>query len=144
MGSLNVKHLGHCREVAPVKAFFSLLLMLSGCAGPSDRVVLRGDVSFDGKPVQIGTIRFAPIDGAKGSVTIAPIENGKYVADNHEGVPYGTHRVEISAFDLTGFEPGPGKQPKQLIPSKYNEESALTVKVDQTSGDSTTDFQLMP
>jgi hypothetical protein len=144
MGSLNVKHLVHCSEVAPVKAFVALLLTLVGCGGPSDRVVLRGDVTFDGKPVQIGTIRFAPIEGAQGSVTIAPIEDGKYVADSHEGVPYGTHRVEISAFDLTGFEPGPGKQPKQLIPSKYNEESALTANVDQTSGDSTIDFQLMP
>ena len=115
-----------------------------GCGGRSDRVIVHGDISFGGVPVQVGTIRFAPIEETVGPVTIAEIEDGSYVAEGHEGVPIGRHRIEIFAYDLTGFVPGPGQQPNQIIPTKYNEESVLTMTVDAASANQNMDFDLEP
>lgn len=134
----------HAKAVATLLLIAGLIPPHSGCSGRADRVVLRGKVAFDGKPIHVGTLRFVPSEDTLGPVTIAAIEDGSYVADGHDGVPIGNHKVEVFAYDLTGFVPAPGNQPKQIIPAKYNDETTLSLAVDPSSGERSVDFELTP
>lgn len=53
----------------------SLLLFAAGCGG--GRANVEGQVTFDGQPVEQGTIVFEPVDG-KGAAAGGTIQNGKY------------------------------------------------------------------
>lgn len=113
-----------------------------------DRIVVSGNVTYKGQPVEKGQIRFIPIEGAGGPITVDPIELGKYNTKNTAGVPVGTHRVEIFGYDAKEYAnapTGPGAPPvRQLLPKKYNLQSGLTVKLESTEGDRTLDFNLIP
>ena len=127
------------------------VVVLSGCGGGSgrDRVVLSGTVSYQGEPVETGSIRFVPISGTKGPASGAVIQDGTYETKARGGVPVGSHRVEIKATRLTG-EPKPPElqgldlmpEPmEQYVPDKYNAKSELTVTV-EPDGDPTHNFDL--
>jgi len=121
--------------------------IFAGCGHNADRVELSGTVTFAGKPVQHGQIRFLPIEDTQGPVTIAQIEDGKYAVTSHEGVPVGRLRVEIRGYDMTGITvPMPGtRPPKQLLPEKYNDKTTLTLTVSDSTGYRIThDFDLTP
>lgn len=103
--------------------------------GP-ERVVVQGQVSYDGEPVQDGRIRFVPTGETEAPSSGAVIENGKYVADGQGGVPVGTHEVKIEGFrPREGAESLPDgvnveTQKDQYLPAKYNEESTLEMTVE--------------
>lgn len=107
-----------------------------GC-GPSgpERAKVSGSVTYMGKPIAQGTIRFIPTEDTKGPVASANIQQGKYEAVTKGGVVVGTNRVEITAVvprkdpmsrDLAAME-GAGVQ---YLPTKYNRQSELTVKIE--------------
>src|SRR5436190_1784107 len=84
----------------------SLLLPAAlGCGGVAN---VSGSVSYDGKAVERGKIRFVPVDDkgdvdAKSDIIGVDIVRGKYAAKN---VPMGKRKVAIDAHDLAG---GAGK-----------------------------------
>lgn len=132
-----------CRWCAAIGV---LVIYFVGC-GPSDgitRVEVNGNVQLDGSPVVRGQIRFVPEVGTLGPVTIEEIREGRYSARHDGGVPVGTHRVEILAWDPTvPFSFGPGqKTPDQLVPAKYNDNSELTVTLDDSTNPVVKDFDL--
>jgi hypothetical protein len=127
-----------------------IITSLLGC-GSSDqlqRVVVSGAVKFKGQQVEKGQIRFIPIEGTKGPVTIDAIDHGQYTTKNTGGVPVGTHRVEILGYDAKLYASagtGPGAPPvPQLLPKKYNLQSVLTEKLEPTLSSQTVDFDLNP
>jgi hypothetical protein len=99
-----------------------------GCGKSSQipRVVVSGSVTLKGSPVEDGQIRYIPIEGTAGPVTMARVTGGKYVCDDKGGVPVGKHRVEISAWDPK-LPPGGRGEPTRpnLVPEKFNEQSEL-------------------
>jgi hypothetical protein len=113
--------------------------------GP-ERVALSGKITFQGQPVQEGQIRFVAIGGTEAPVTIGAVKDGVYSMAANNGVPVGTHRVEIVAFNPGDPAPiGPGAPPrKQLLPAKYNRQSELTVSIDTGQKQSAKDFDLTP
>ncbi|MBN1396287.1 MAG: hypothetical protein JW959_14785 [Pirellulales bacterium] len=122
----------------------TLLLTLSfGCNQGSslDRKILEGNVVCGGKKVAAGNVRFVPIAGTKGPVTVAPIIDGRYRATNRGGVPFGQHRVEIIAQRPTGemIDLGDGqltKKLEQIGDKKYaGKGSPLRVEVNADSKD---------
>jgi hypothetical protein len=124
----------------------SCLLTAVGC-GRGDgltRVVVSGSVSLDGTPVEDGQIRYVPVEATAGPVTIAPIQQGKYVCDARGGVPVGKHKVEILVWDPKVQQPkGPGGDPRpQWAPPKYNKNSELTADIAEGDGTLTKDFKL--
>jgi hypothetical protein len=156
-----------------VSAFAVLTLIATtagGCGNPSDKVIVAGRVTFDGKAVTNGDIRFFPAQGGTGRVSGAPIMNGVYEANYQGGVPVGTHRVEIRAFVLEGVGPAAGlvtgsvdittkasqasasgKLPipvyvvegrQQFLPPKYNARSELEVTITGENDHHTQDFEL--
>jgi hypothetical protein len=120
--------------------------LLSGC-GSSDgiqRVIVNGSVTLKNQPVEDGQIRFVPQVGTDGPVTIEPIQGGKYTCERNGGVPAGTHRVEILAWDPTvPAAIGPGQPPRpQWVSPKFNRDSTLTVIIDSNESPVTKDFEV--
>ncbi len=79
-----------------------LLLAAGACVcgcGPSgpERVAVTGTVTYQGKPIEQGSIRFVPTGETKGPATGTTIKQGKYEASAKGGVLVGTQRVEITA-----------------------------------------------
>lgn len=136
-----------------------VLALFGGCQqGKYEKVVIEGDVTYNGKKVVNGDIRFVPTKSAQGPPAGADIIDGRYEVVNKGGVPVGTHRVVLRAFIIEGVGsaagemPGGGdlvagpkaqRQPReklslpvyeiegrpQFLPPQYNRDSPLTVTV---------------
>jgi hypothetical protein len=130
-----------------------LAVFMSSCwreQGPQ-RVVVSGTVTYQGKPIADGRIRFVPTKGTTGPVCIARIVDGAYRADARGGVPVATQQVQIFAYrhgaaDPRGNETKPvgvfTSQGDQYLPSKYNEHSNMELLVEPAQGEIRKDFQL--
>jgi hypothetical protein len=143
----------HKRRQLPNPASLAWLLAslcISGCGGDAGprRAVVSGAVTYQGRPVDEGEIRFTPIKDTVGPVTLARIANGRYDAAAKDGVPVGTHQVQILAYladpnarpEAKGT---PGERPrKQYLPAKYNTQSTLECVVETGQGEIRKDFQL--
>src|SRR5438876_9410259 len=101
--------------------------MCLGCSG--NLATVEGNVTFDGQPVEKGSIIFEPADGV-GPVAGGTIENGKYRLNWEEGLVPGKMIVRISAVRPTGRKikagpPGPpgkmGDEVRPYFPAIYNE-----------------------
>ena len=62
-------------------------------------MLVSGKVTFNGSPLVKGQIRFLPIEGSTGPVTVESITDGYYTSEDIGGVPVGVHRVEIRGYD---------------------------------------------
>jgi hypothetical protein len=117
------------------------VLMAAGCGGGAGEV--SGTVTFDGKPIEQGSIKFTPEDG-KGPTTGDAIKDGKYSVQK---VPLGPAKVSISGVKATGKKKM-YDDPKadyvqtagELLPDKYN--SATELKYDVQPGRQTKNFDL--
>ena len=133
-----------------------VLLFLGGCGGglddEPDRVVVFGQVTYDGKPVEKGEIRFVPAAGTQAPASGASIENGSYRVDHKGGVPIGTFQVRLSAYRAPGGTEGevlgaPSDDPmagrEQYLPEKYSgANSALTLTIEPGKEPIEKDFAL--
>ena len=102
-----------------------LLIVIVGCGLGSDgKHTVRGNVTWNGQPLETGTITFFP------ESTAAP-EAGKIVDGDFSFRCFpGTCRVVIRAERFSGMIESMN-QPRieQYIPSKYNVDSTLTAEV---------------
>jgi hypothetical protein len=118
----------------------ALTACLTGC-GHDGLASLSGTVSYDGLPVEKGTITFLPADG-KGPTAATPIAGGKYSVK----VACGRKVVKIEGFKVLGQHPFSPNNPRmvidqqQIIPPCYNTKSELTRDI--TRADGTCDFAL--
>ena len=122
-------------------------VLAGGCGG--SKVVVRGTVTVDGRPVEEGAISFEPADG-QGTTTGGTITDGKYELTGNAAVTPGKQVVRIVGLRKTGkmVEAGP-PAPKgtlveevvQCVPSHYNDQSRLRVEVTAAQAN-THDFAL--
>lgn len=114
---------------------------------------VAGDISFAGKPIESGSVRFFPVDGTAGAGAIAPISNGKFEIAADHGLIAGNYLVQVTATKKTGRvirpkevmpgdDPTPQQEELQIIPAKYNTNSNL--KVELQPGDNSYAQQLVP
>ncbi len=119
------------------------IFLPAGCS--SDRVPVDGTVTFDGQPVEKGTIVFEPADG-KGPATGGQVIDGHYRLTGEASPTPGEKIVRISATRKTGrmvpAVPEPGtdsmiEEIKPYIPANYNHQTTLrcTVTQDHTRHD---------
>lgn len=115
-----------------------LALVVLGLSGCSDNGLTKvsGTVSFDGTPVEEGSISFMPVDG-KGVTAGGVIENGKYSAKVSPGEMavqiYATKEVKKENPTQEEIERGITSDPVQYIPAQYNKESTLRITVSDSS-----------
>ena len=106
---------------------FLLRVWAAGYKSGLERVYVSGKASYAGKPIEVGQIRFIPIEPTRAPITVENIRDGDYETDTSGGVPIGTFRVEIRMYDPEEYGNAP-RVPgtaavKQLLPNKYNRES---------------------
>lgn len=129
------------------------MLAVCGCGsrGDLEKVVVEGAITYDGKPVENGDILFRPETGAKGPISGAAIKDGRYTASGKGGVPVGNHTVSIRAYRGGGASAGSDLDAMgvtqqggriQYIPAKYNNETMLTITIDNSANPATHDFAL--
>lgn len=129
------------RTVGTVAVFLAAAGLVAGCGGGGGEV--SGTVTYDGKPVEQGSISFVPADG-KGPTTGDAIKDGKYTVHK---VPAGTAKVIIYGSKMAEKKKM-YNDPKadwvqtatDYIPDKYNK--ATELKYDVQSGNQTKDFDL--
>ena len=111
-------------------AFFSVTLVVCGCAGKSDsdRVQLTGKVSYKGSPVTGGDINFHPIGkgtptnlkiGADGTLKITGVDPGEYkVVINTDPIKGSSAPAPaVLGKDTKDGQPQKG-MPKDMVPPK--------------------------
>jgi hypothetical protein len=116
----------------------------AGCGDPNLGDV-SGTVTFDGVPIEKGSIAFHPLDG-QSPTSGTNIENGSYTARN---VPIGSKKVIISGTKVTGKKPlyNTPDSPmmpitEQLLPPKYSSDTATQLQMDVVSGWNTKNWEL--
>jgi hypothetical protein len=131
----------------------SLLLVaacLAGCGGDRgpERTVVSGTVTYNGKPLTNGSIRFMPTATSAVPMAGAGIKDGAYKVEGHGGVPVGTHKVEIEAYRVDPKYVKPempmsrGVPRTQYIPKRYNTDSNLQITIEPGSSQITKNFDL--
>jgi hypothetical protein len=116
-----------------------LAAFLAGCgqrdySGPP-RFPLSGKVTYDGQPIDLGSISFLPIDGDQQRVSGGYIENGIYAVPEAQGANAGKYRVEIRWQKATGKkigDPHSGEMVDQRaegLPPKFHKDSELSAEV---------------
>jgi hypothetical protein len=126
---------------------FALLQVLTlalavGCGDSSGRQKVSGEVTFQGKQVDQGSIEFLPGPGVA-SHAGAVIENGRYTIPADKGLLPGLYAVKISWPERQvrpDEAPGVPAGSRDLIPPKYNSKTTLTREVHQ--GANVIDFHL--
>ncbi len=126
-----------------------LVLPLGGCGREYDgpkRYPLSGKVSYDGEPVDVGTISFLPAGGADLHISGGEIVNGAYSVPEERGANAGNYRVEIRWSKKTGqkyFDADlqlENDARQEGLPPRFHEKSELTADV--SAAQTTFDFHL--
>ena len=124
------------------------ILGLAGC-GSNSPAAVEGTVTFNGAPIDNGSIGFTPIEGAKpGEGTVGgAIHDGKYAIPAESGPKPGKYKVEIHWFKAGpkgksgDADMGQGATTEGL-PAKYNTATELTADI--KSGKNNKPFDLKP
>ena len=120
-----------------------LLLLGVGCDSGFRTTGLRGEVSFDGRAVEGGTIDFIPVDGTAGPSAGGPIVNGRYEFAAKGGVHTdGIYMVRIIGLKGTGRFVRGHETKENFIPKAYNSKSTLKISVSDLSDKNKVDFHL--
>ncbi len=125
-------------RAACLAGYLTTLLALTSC-GESKTATVKGTVTFDGKPIESGSINFFPVDGAKGGTAGGIIKNGKYSCPD---VPIGNMRVQIGgvlkvigkkkAYDTPESKEVPIYE--ETIPRKYSNAQETELEFDVKPG----------
>jgi len=124
-------------------------LFLAGCGGSGlDTVSVRGTVTYDGKPLETGVIRFVPVDpeGMMATGTLKPGGAYTLATRNSDGILKGDYKVTVESFLIDDTVPEKDRElgiggKTSAIPAKYSdpETSGLRETVD---GSRTIDIDL--
>ena len=121
-------------------------LILLFCAGCSEgkTASVSGTVTFAGKEIDNGALRFFPVEGTPGNGAGAEIKEGRFEITEEvalqKGMMAGKYRVTVSASRKTGRKrkspEGDGSMVEEVrsyIPEKYNLRSGLIVELEPGS-----------
>ena len=125
-----------CRAAALAAVCIVLVAGLPGC-GKSGPAEISGTVTFNGTPVDMGTVEFIPAD-RKGQIAVGTIEAGKYSAQ----VAPGPKNVVVEIQKKLGerrYRPGDANTPLVPVTQPLGRKE-FTREV--TEGETTVDFQL--
>jgi hypothetical protein len=125
-----------------------VILLMAGCGASKSSVT--GEVSFAGRPIENGSVRFFPVESTPGPGAVTAISDGRFEIGEQQGLVAGKYVVQITAVQKTGriirseswVETGPQEEERQIIPAKYNLRSELHAEF--LPGPNTYDQKLMP
>jgi hypothetical protein len=124
---------------SPVISLCCLGAVLIGCSGRGysgdKRFPLSGKVTYNGEPLDLGTISFLPLSGDKQRVSGGVIENGAYKIPEDEGANAGKYRVEVRWAKKTGKQFKDRElemmvdERKEGLPPRFHDQSELSADV---------------
>lgn len=125
------------RPTALTSVIALLLMVFVGC-GPDTggRVGVSGEVTYQGQPLQNGTIQFVSTDGSQ--MAGGTISEGHYEIPAEQGLLPGEMTVRISSASETSSPPPAEDAPgdpaafaprEELIPAEYNSQSTLKTTI---------------
>lgn len=112
---------------------------LPGCGpGPTNRIMVHGKVTYQGQPVESGTILFSPTTEGQYQAN-GVIEDGEYLIDADYGPSLGTYKIRIDGFRATGqstelgplhaADNGSVEELEPYIPVEFNSQTTLSVDI---------------
>ena len=123
---------------------------IAGCSRGPAAAEVKGSVSYQGKLVKDGTIRFFPTGEGMGQGAGAEIVEGQYTISLNAGLVEGSYVVTLSAVEPTGrqiprLEVDPGESATmaeaiQVLPAKYTTPGEVTAEL--KGGENVQDFNL--
>ncbi len=128
-----------------------LVCLIAGCSGGGEGLaVVKGKVSYKGKPVPNGTVNFLPGDGNKPSATGEIQPDGSYTLKTFvsnrpsEGAVIGKHKVVIVAMvDMASRLPEERiALPPPIVPIKYTSPATSDLTANVENKENTIDFDL--
>lgn len=117
----------------------ALLLVAVGC-GPKDpfgRQPIKGFITWNGKPIQYGSIVFEPAEGQPAGA-MASIRDGAFDIPRTAGPCAGTYNVWLHAYDHAGERPADGSEiapPKEILPARFLAKPPTQVTVERVEGE---------
>jgi hypothetical protein len=126
-------------------ATLTAAMWLGGCGPEPAGLSVSGEVTFQGKPLDQGTITFSPEDG-QGTFSGGQIQDGRYLVPAENGLAPGKYTVRIMSIagggaTTGGLEDEPASEPKERIPLRYNLETTLEAEVKE-SGENKFDYKI--
>jgi hypothetical protein len=127
-------------------------LFVSGCSGGSHGLaVVKGKITYKGKPVPNGTVNFLPSDGNKPSATGEIQPDGSYSLKTFvsnrpsDGAVIGQHKVVIVAMaDMASILPEQRTPlPPPIVPVKYTSPATSDLTANVENKENTIDFDLV-
>src|SRR5262245_571902 len=125
-------------KLTPVLCCLGLCAALAGCSGRKysgdKRYPLVGEATFEGQPIDLGSISFIPVSG-KVPPAGGVITDGKYEVLEEKGATAGTYRVEIHWLKRTGKKLRDAEtgemydERREALPDKLHTNSELTIEV---------------
>jgi hypothetical protein len=146
--------IGNHRRTSSIAAVCCICLAILGCDKGPQRVVVTGNVKYQGQPIPQGSISFFPSAGTNGTSVIAAVANGRYNVESNGGLPIGTYdvaifgvRVPAGTSNTAGVRTASGERPPpqietQYIPKKFNDKTELKATINASDSPVTLDFTL--
>ncbi len=98
------------------------LLPMSGCSPGDGRLAVEGTVTLDGRPLDLGSISFRPMDGDAESISVATVRDGAFQMPASRGLLPGAYHVTVQAFQPTGHTvDDPGFAREELVEVQFHE-----------------------
>lgn len=115
----------------PAAALVAALAVTAGCAkkDPFGRQPLEGAVTWQGKPIAVGTITLEPAEGQPAGAKAA-IREGKFSMPRESGPCPGKYNVWLRAFDHAGEDVN-GPPPKEILPPQFRQAPATQVTIEK-------------
>jgi hypothetical protein len=123
-----------------------VLVALAGCGNYPKTAVVRGTVTYKGKPVPNGTITFIPTDDRPSATgDIGP--DGSYRLTTYrpgDGAVLGTHKVVIVAMQDMRHQPAEAwtPTPPPIIPLKYTSLATTDLEAEVKDEENVINFDL--
>jgi hypothetical protein len=130
--------------------FLVLCVAIAGCGEPeysgATRYPLSGKVTYDGEPIDLGSIAFLPTSGGDQRVSGGEIIDGAYSVEEARGANAGKYRVQIRWQKRTGKQVKDAWTDEMVderaegLPAKFHDSTELTAEV--SPAQRTFDFHL--
>lgn len=109
---------GRCRSLMAA-VLVAAVSVTVGCGkkDPFGRQPLEGMITWEGKPIKVGTINLEPAEGQPAGA-MTSIRDGKFSFPREAGPCPGKYNVWLHAYDHAGEDVN-GPPPKEILPPKF-------------------------
>lgn len=134
-------------QVRGLAAWTTAAVMLAatgGCGGgdPFERQPLKGFITWEGEPIEFGSITLEPAEGQPAGA-MASIRDGAFEIPRDAGPSPGKYAVWLHAYDHAGERPTDGSEidpPKEILPAKFLSAAPAEVTIERVSGSNVNEF----